>query len=312
MIQNLKTNPWLILMRPANIITAWANILLGFAISGAIVSFPSIVSLDFQIDTPLNLFFLLLSTTGLYGGGVVMNDFFDAKLDAIERPERPIPSGKISLKQACVFGIALYLAGVMSAFCVNYVAGLIAFLIVLLTLSYNAVAKKHAFFGPLNMGLCRASNLALGMSVVSASLLLHPFWLAIPLIYIFAITYISRGEVHGASRENLFIGLGIYIFIFLVVSIAALQSDKKFGVYIFISQIPFLILFFNTVMKPLFSAISAEGKPDAIRFAVKSAVIGVIILDAAIAVVFLGIFYALIILCLLPFSRFLAKKFAVT
>lgn len=312
MTENTKPNAWLTLMRPANIITAWSNIFLGFAISGAVVSFPSIVSLDFQIDTPINLFLLLLSTTGLYSGGVVMNDYFDAELDAIERPERPIPSGQITKNQAFKFAIGLYFFGVISAFCVNYISGLIAVSIVLLTLCYDAISKKHSFFGPLNMGLCRAANLALGISAVSSAILPNAFWLIIPLIYIFAITYISRGEVHGSDRQNLFIGLGIYVFIFLVVSIAALQSDKKFGVYIFISQIPFLILFFNMVMKPLFSAISAEGKPEAIRFAVKSAVIGVIILDAIIAVVFLGVFYAAIILCLLPISKFVAKKFAVT
>lgn len=300
------------LARPANIITAWSNILLGFAISGAVVAFPSIISLRLQIDQPFNLFFLLLSTTGLYGGGVVLNDFFDAKIDAIERPERPIPSRKISTINALYFGLILYVLGVASAFLVNYISGLIAVFIVLLTLVYNAIAKNNVFFGPFTMGTCRAANLALGISAVPMALLSNFYWIFVPLIYIFAITIISRGEVYGDNKQNLLIGMGIYIFIFLIVSIAALQSDKKFGVYVFISQIPFLILFFNMVMKPLFSAIASEGKPEAIRFAVKSAVIGVIVLDSVLSVVFLGFFYAAAILCLLPISKVLAKKFAVT
>ncbi|NEP43227.1 MAG: UbiA family prenyltransferase, partial [Okeania sp. SIO2H7] len=73
---------YLQLMRPANIITAHADILVGYAASGA--------------TDPYRLGWLLLATTGLYGDGVVFNDVFDAELDAIERPERPIPSDRAS------------------------------------------------------------------------------------------------------------------------------------------------------------------------------------------------------------------------
>ena len=41
---------------------------------------------------------LLLSSAGLYLGGMVLNDVFDARLDAVERPERPIPSGRVSIR----------------------------------------------------------------------------------------------------------------------------------------------------------------------------------------------------------------------
>ena len=73
-------------MRPANIVTAISDILAGVAISGYIgkgewEAWPIIL--------------LVISTIGLYGGGVVMNDYFDADLDQVERPERPIPSGLI-------------------------------------------------------------------------------------------------------------------------------------------------------------------------------------------------------------------------
>jgi 4-hydroxybenzoate polyprenyltransferase len=71
------------LMRPANIVTAYADILAGYAAVGA------------TDHRALGL--LMIATTGLYGGVVVFNDVFDAKLDAVERPERPIPSGGVSL-----------------------------------------------------------------------------------------------------------------------------------------------------------------------------------------------------------------------
>jgi 4-hydroxybenzoate polyprenyltransferase len=82
--------PYLQMMRPANIVTAWADILVGCAIVG----FVSTQGISVVIPNVIPLVWLLLATTGLYGGGVVFNDVFDADLDRIERPERPIPSGR--------------------------------------------------------------------------------------------------------------------------------------------------------------------------------------------------------------------------
>lgn len=77
-----KIRAFLELMRPANIVTAFADILAGFAVAGGVISFTGETSLI----TPDGLGWLLLSTFGLYGGGVVFNDVFDAELDAKERP----------------------------------------------------------------------------------------------------------------------------------------------------------------------------------------------------------------------------------
>ena len=78
---------YLQLMRPANIITAWADILLGYAAAGAVTV--GINDLDF-----VALGWLIIATTGLYLGVVVQHDVRDIQLDAVERPERPLPSGR--------------------------------------------------------------------------------------------------------------------------------------------------------------------------------------------------------------------------
>ena len=106
---------YLQLMRPANIITAWADILAGAAAAGAVAT----VSVS-------SLILLLVATTGLYGGGVVFNDVFDAELDQVERPERPIPSGRASRQGAIVWGSLLLVLGVVSAACVSWVGMAIA------------------------------------------------------------------------------------------------------------------------------------------------------------------------------------------
>src|SRR5437879_5854897 len=58
---------------------------------------------------------LLLATACLYCGGMVWNDYFDVDQDRRERPERPIPSGRISRREAGRFGAVLLAAGLLLA-----------------------------------------------------------------------------------------------------------------------------------------------------------------------------------------------------
>src|ERR1700754_5168583 len=107
------------MMRPANVVTSVADVLAGAAIAGA---FSAEV---FQIHIQ-GIIILCISTACLYGGGIVFNDVFDADLDKIERPERAIPSGKVSLQQASIFGSVFLLTGIIAAALVSQVSGLLA------------------------------------------------------------------------------------------------------------------------------------------------------------------------------------------
>ena len=56
---------------------------------------------------------LLASSSFLYMAGVVLNDFFDLELDLRERPDRPLPSGRISPRAALRLGLALMFSGAL-------------------------------------------------------------------------------------------------------------------------------------------------------------------------------------------------------
>ena len=88
---------YLQLMRPANIITAWADIFLGYAAAGIVPSDNLTLLNNLPNLSFATLGWLIVATTGLYGGGVVFNDVCDAELDAAERPERPLPGGRASI-----------------------------------------------------------------------------------------------------------------------------------------------------------------------------------------------------------------------
>ncbi len=298
------TNLWAYvrLTRPANILTAIADILLGFAAAGAVVNY-SLSGLE--IDQLGDLFWLVLATVGLYGGGVTLNDVFDAALDRVERPERPIPSGKVSEKGGTLLGIFLLIGGVVAAANVSPRSAFLAGLTALAAVVYDAYGKHYAFWGPLNMGACRGLNVLLGMSVFP----LNAFapWLAlIPVLYIGAVTTVSRGEVHGGNQRGLWLGFGLYLLVVMLaawVNLMAADSMQR--------SIPFLILFIIIVFPPLGRAIRSK-EPAAIGKAVKAGVLALIVLDATLAVGFAGWLYGLTILLLLPLSRWLARSFAVT
>lgn len=284
--------PYLQLTRPANLVTAIADILAGMAIA----------QFTFSSYTPG---FLIISTLGLYGGGVVMNDVFDAKLDSIERPERPIPSGRVTLPAATMLGISLLFLGILSAAMFSFLSGAIAIAIALMTVIYNRFAKHHGFLGPLTMGMCRGGNLVLGMSVLPESIEKWGLIALLPIAYIFAITMISQDEVHGGKRRTLYIAA----FLYLVVLIAQLTISQKQGNLSY--TIPFVLLHAWLIGRPLWNAVQNPVGPM-IGKAVKAGVISLIVMNASWCVAFGLLPLGLFVLILLPLSILLARVFAVT
>lgn len=291
---------YLQLMRPANIVTAWADILVGFAASGAIAF------LNQTLTGSATLAWLLLATTGLYGGGVVFNDVFDAELDAKERPERPIPSDRASRQGAIALGSLLLVVGIVAALQVSWLSGAIAATIAFAALLYDAFGKHHSILGPVNMGICRGGNLLLGVSAVPAMLGERWFLALIPITYIAAVTAISQGEVHGGKAST---GITALLFVgAVIVSILALGLLPDYQV---LAALPFILLFAGRVL-PAFVKAAREPTPDLIRVAVKAGVLSLIVLDATVAAGFATLPYGLLVLSLLPISMILAQIFAVT
>ena len=285
---------YLQLMRPANITTAWADILLGAAAGG-------IIAVNWTA-----IGWLILATTGLYGGGVVFNDVCDAQLDAVERPERPIPSGRASLTGAIALGTVLLSIGVAAAAMVSSQSAILAAIVAITALLYDRWGKHQTFLGPINMGMCRGGNLLLGVSAVDGAIGDRWYLALIPIVYIAAITAISQGEVYGGKKITGVVAIALILSV--VGSIFALATLPE---YTLLTTLPFLALFIALVLPPFIKA-AVDPEPLLIQTAVKAGVLSLIVLDTTIAAGFTNWIYALSILALLPLSRLLAKMFAVT
>lgn len=290
----------LVLTRPANVVTALADVLAGSAVAGVLAG--GVLAAGW----PAGLGWLLLATALLYAGGVVLNDVFDAALDARERPERPIPSGHVTRGTAAGFGALLLLGGVAASALASWAAAVLAAFIALAAVFYDALGKHHPVIGPLSMGLCRGANLMLGVSILPAMLPARWFLIVLPVAYIAAITAVSRGEVHGGRRGTGVLALALLAFV--VGSLAGLPFGLAYRLW---HALPFLLLF-TVQVAPAFVRAAWTPAPAVIRRAVRAGVLGLITLDATLAAGFAGWIFGLVVLLLLPVSVGLARRFAVT
>lgn len=292
-------NPYIRLLRPANIVTSVADALAGISIAGYF-------SKDYVAISGLApVLFACICSAALYAGGIVFNDVFDAPLDAVERPERPIPSGQVSLGKASLLALGYLIVGIIAGFLVNGLTGYLAVMIAGFVLLYDRFTKHNLLLGPITMGLCRGLNLLVGLSIVPLALYEWVQLGLIPLIYIFAITLISQGEVHGGGKSKLYTATILY----LLVGIALVRfSWNKGNVWL---ATAFIIAFLIMIMRPLLRAVKDPGGPN-IGKAVKTGVIGIILLDAAWAAASGEWILAVIIVALLPLSLWLGARFAVT
>lgn len=158
-------NPYLEILRPGNAIMAVIAIFLMAVISG-----------QFTFEVLMAAVVVFIVT----GAGNSINDYFDHKIDAINKPERPIPSGRISLKTALIYSLSLFLVGIILAFSINFLLGMIAFLSSILMVFYARDLKTKCLIGNLSIsfltGLCFVfGGIAVGQIMVSIYLGFYAF-----------------------------------------------------------------------------------------------------------------------------------------
>ena len=136
----------------------------------------------------------------LYAAGLLLNDYFDREVDARERPERPIPSGAVRPRTVLVAGLVLLAAGIAVALAAGgRVPGLVAAMVAVAVVAYDAALKNVKGVGQIVMGSCRAGSVLVGAAFAGAwgdpSALVAA---AIAWSYTTAVTVLAAGEASGA------------------------------------------------------------------------------------------------------------------
>jgi 4-hydroxybenzoate polyprenyltransferase len=143
--RHVRSLPLLRLLRVGTLFSPAADVVAGACVVGSGWS-PDIVR-------------AALASVCLYAAGMVWNDVADRRLDAVQRPERPLPRGDLTVGFAVRLGVALLLAGLVLSPCrVHH--GAIAALVLL----YDFAGKRLAWSGALLMGTLRGLNLATALA----------------------------------------------------------------------------------------------------------------------------------------------------
>ena len=256
----------------------------------------------------LEMLFLVFSSASLYVAGMILNDVFDADIDLIERPHRPIPSRRINSRSAFLAGVSLLLSGIVLAAIAGWLVGPnsissllrptgIAITLAIFILLYDGWLKKTRL-APALMGGCRTLNLLLGASTIDDSQQAVGewlgfsglvWWVAISLgVYVTGITMFARKEaVFNQNRGPLItaalvVGIGI-------LGMAFVNFVRPAGTGVESSMKTMFPLIIGLIGLPIFRRIAAalaHPTPLGIQTAVVTCLRSIIILDAALCFMF--------------------------
>jgi len=302
------------LMRVANVFTAISNVWMGMILATG--GLPGWVAVGISTASAL-----------LYLGGMVLNDVFDHKLDATERPERPIPSGRVSLDAARSLGWGLLIAGVFagwatSIFTATFAPGVVATILAGAIIAYDGGLKKTAG-GPMAMAVCRAFNVLLGMSVGAASvggsgyhysmLDFSPVPALGIALYVLGVTWFARSEAGTSSR--LLLSLSALVAMTGLAFIAgmptmAFPNDPPLRLQPFGWTILWVVVG-GSILRRMVVAI-LQPQPKYVQRAVGNAILSLIMIDAAICLGYAEPYWACAVLALLAPAMLLAQFLKVT
>ncbi|OGS40362.1 MAG: 4-hydroxybenzoate polyprenyltransferase [Euryarchaeota archaeon RBG_13_31_8] len=180
-----------------------------------IVSSCIMIASFFQNNIPNDLFSLFWTTiipasfslAILNGASNALNQATDVKVDKISKPYRPIVRGDISLKEAKIVSLILYVIAFSLSFIINFTFTLIVFLIAIFTVSYSLPPR------------------------LKDKLFLNQIWIAMPR-GLFGI--LASWSVFGSPLEKLPLTIGFIAMTFLIggsitKDIIDCEADKKTG-----------------------------------------------------------------------------------
>lgn len=91
----------------------------------------------------------LASAFLISAGGFAINDFFDAESDKLNKPDRPIPAGKVSRRASLVYSALLFIIGVALSYFISFDALAVAAVAAGLLAAYSVQLKNTLLIGSL-------------------------------------------------------------------------------------------------------------------------------------------------------------------
>jgi 4-hydroxybenzoate polyprenyltransferase len=226
----------------------------------------------------IKLFFLTTSTVLIAAAGYIINDYYDVKIDYINKPERVIIGKTIPRRYAILFHVVLSTTGILAGTLASWKIGVVNVMSVFLLWLYSNSLKRLAFIGNFTVALLT------GLSILLVDFLYHA---ENPLIIVYAsfaffMTLIReiikdmedlKGDhtfgcktlpiVFGLRKTKYIIYVILAMFISIVLILNRVYSVLPFGYYLLFLFIPLLLLLIWLIkadMKKDFSRLSSFCK----------------------------------------------------
>lgn len=134
---------YLELARPLNVFIAAVSVLVGGLVSG-------------PLGAGQRILLACLAAGLITAGANAINDVFDVQVDAVNKPHRPLPSGRLRRSQAATFSAVLFGIGLFLSLFLGPEGLSIALVATLLLVLYSAWLKGVLFLGNLTVALVSA------------------------------------------------------------------------------------------------------------------------------------------------------------
>lgn len=246
-------NPYIEILRPGNAVMGAIAIIL-IAIIDKTISIPIILAM-------LAVFFETAA-------GNVINDYFDYKIDLINKPERPLPSGRISLKAGRNYGYLQFLLGTICGFLISYLTNnWIPFAIVLISdvilYLYAYKLKSTPLIGNLTVGFMTGFGFVFGgftintPEIISISIFLgfFAFVMTTAREIIKDIEDVEGDKAEGAKTLPILIGtktpaiLAVALIIIDSALCPILYFNHIFGIYyLFVIAIAVILFLYSAIL----------------------------------------------------------------
>lgn len=131
--------------------------------------------------------------------GLYLSDYLDRKLDAIQKPHRPIPSGRIKPSEALAAGAIFAITGFLLCFLLNLKNVAMVFVVAALVFSYAKISKSRGILGNINRGLVTVAAYFFGVFSIDYSVSELPIYIwVLSLVFLF---HDTNSNLIGAIRD---------------------------------------------------------------------------------------------------------------
>jgi len=193
-----KPGAYLRLMRPINCL------MMGFAvIVGAAIANPNVLGASWS-----DLIYGFITGFMLTGASMSINDYYDRSIDAVNEPNRPIPSGLIKPREALIFALALTIIGFAASLANSFLTTFFCFVIAVIAwmvfVTYTTAGKRSGLPGNFLVSTCVAIPFIYGNYIVANTIEMNVLIFALMVFLPNTGREITKGivDVKGDKMQN--------------------------------------------------------------------------------------------------------------